>query len=1003
LFLRVETFFVEGLKKSMKIAVKIKKMQFQGGRMKKLGIFLVAVLLVSPFVFSQSATGNIQGTVVLEDGSSIPGVLVTLTSNIMGTKKTITSVQGNFRFLQLQPGKYTVRCELEGFKVDTQTNIGVAIGQNVKVSVTLVPGELTEEIKIVGKSNIIDTKSTTVSQNFSSDMIKSLPTARNAWTLLNMVPGMLVDRADVGGNESGQQSSFYGNGTSNSDTAWNIDGANVTDESALGATPGYLNMNAYESLQVTMGANDITAQTGGTQLNFVSKRAGNQVSGDFHLYVEEEAYQLEHDLPKSITDKGQGSPGVFKLYQYGINFGGPIFKDKLFFFVSYTVQDIDSRTITQGHDKTWLVANYGKLNFNLGNTSGQIQYSHNDKRKWGRAWLGAASQDPSSLWNQDGPSNFFTGNLQHVFGSLMVNAAWAYTDGGFGLHPSDPSNVIKDGNIVGIDWVNVGWSYFEGGMQDYSTNRNSFMGTLTGNQFLEGVLGGDHEIKFGVEYKTSDTTSQTLYPNQRVLSKPKRGAKFDGVWFNTNSMYDVNFQRFSAFFADTITFGKLTVNLGLRYDREWSTFNAATEGGVYLDGHRVLPNWLPDLSVPKTEVATALQMFSPRISLTYDLTGDGKNVLKASIARYGNANGNRLANHVYPIGGREIDVAWTDPNGNGKPDWDEFDWNALNAGPAAWDWTNINTQNPAKTSSDNKFDPNLSPRLLDELSLGFEKALSDDISISLTGYYKKTHNMYWYRGMWADGSLETADNWYSDGNTYDYGSGSMFKGDFTFFDGSKAKVWNRKARAPHSYLTNHSSERYQTFLSAQLIFKKRLSNNWSMDASFVYSDWKNHYDEKEVFDKTNLEFNQDGVVAPQSGGSGMTGVYVNSRWQFRLSGLYQLPWDVNVSGVFELREGYVLPEYNRIWRPGGIGGGNLYYGKKIGDNRLENHWMLNLAVEKLLKITDRVNLTLLVNAYNVLNNDTVMKMGNRIDAADYGKILRVLNPGVFQFGARIDF
>ena len=133
-------------------------------------------------------------------------------------------------------------------------------------------------------------------------MLTSLPTARNPWTILNLVPGMMLDREDVGGNESGQQSSFYGLGADSDDTTWNVDGANITDPSAIGAAPSYMNTNSYEEMQVTMGANDITAQTGGTQLNFVTKRGGNRYSGDFHLYVEDEAWEMTQDLPQSILD-----------------------------------------------------------------------------------------------------------------------------------------------------------------------------------------------------------------------------------------------------------------------------------------------------------------------------------------------------------------------------------------------------------------------------------------------------------------------------------------------------------------------------------------------------------------------------------------------------------------------------------------------------------------------------------------------------------------------------
>jgi hypothetical protein len=188
--------------------------------------------------------------------------------------------------------------------------------------------QLKEVIEVKGQASAVDTRKTTVSVNVSKEMIQSLPTARNPWTVMNLVPGMMMDREDVGGAESGQQSSMFGHGASDDDTTWNVDGANITDPSAIGAAPGYLNVNAYEELQITLGNNDITAQTGGVQLNFVSKRAGNRYGGDFHLYVEDEAWEMTQDLPDYYVARGWNSPGINRLYQDGVNFGGPIVKDK---------------------------------------------------------------------------------------------------------------------------------------------------------------------------------------------------------------------------------------------------------------------------------------------------------------------------------------------------------------------------------------------------------------------------------------------------------------------------------------------------------------------------------------------------------------------------------------------------------------------------------------------------------------------------------------------------
>jgi hypothetical protein len=958
--------------------------------MKKLLVIVLAIGMCSLSSFAQTGTADLYGQAVLADGSKIPGVAVTLTGDVIGKKTTVTSEQGNYRFLQLPPGTYQLEFKLEGFKTVIHKGITLATGQrseiNAQMETTTIQAEVVE---VTGKPNIIETRTTTVSATISKKMIESLPSARNPWTILNMIPGMMVDREDVGGNESGQQSSFYGHGGSDNDNTWNLDGANITDPSAIGAAPAYLNINSYEELQVTLGANDIKAQTGGTQLNFVSKSAGNRFSGDFHLYIEDEKWEQSASLPASITDKGWGAPGVFRLYQYGVNFGGPVVKDKLWFIGSYSVQDIDSRTITQGHDKTWLVSSYFKANFQLGNTSGNFHYAYDNKNKWNRTWLGAAQQEPGSMWDQVGPGNMYTGGLQHVMGNLMINAKFGYTDGGFSMDPVG-ADVMANGHLEGADWVNYGpWDFFGGACYWYGTDRNTINAALDGNYFAEGLMGGDHEIRFGVDYFNGTTTTRRLYPNQRVLFSPEQGEPFEEVWFVTDGFRDFGFKRYSFYISDTATFGNLTVNLGIRYDKEQGSHNAATLPGLTLHetGQPIFEDYMGPIDIPGKTVDGSYRTLSPRLSLTYDISGDGKNVVKLSVARYGGQSGNSIANHTWEWYNREIDIDWTDTNGNDVPDIGEF----VEGGPSTWNWWNVNEQDPYSTDSRDKYGPDLNSPLLDELSVSFERALTEDMSLMVTGFLKKRHNLVWYRNIMEDGSLETLDNWYVGGTK-------------TFSDGSSKDVWYRYERPIGSMMMNHGSDWYNLYKAVQLIFKKRLSGKWMLDASLTLMDWKAHRPASEYFDKTNYDFYNNGVVAPESGGSGVTDIFVNARWQLKISGLIQLPFGLNLTGVFSAREGYVKPYYERVSRPVGLSWSDIYKpNTKMGDDRLPTFWMLNLGLEKPFKVSDTVTATLFVDGYNITNNDITLKVRTRMDYSDYNEILRVLNPGLFQFGVRVSF
>ncbi|MCK4889850.1 MAG: carboxypeptidase regulatory-like domain-containing protein, partial [Candidatus Aminicenantes bacterium] len=365
--------------------------------MKKLIYLLCTLILLSIPVIPQKATADIYGKVIFPDGSAISGAAVELTGDVIGKKNSVTSEEGNFRFLFLPPGNYELRFELEGFQTIIRKNIRLYLGKNITLSIRMETATIKEEIVITRKAVAVDTRRTTASVNISKEMIQSLPTARNPWTVLNLIPGVMVDREDVGGNESGQQSTFYGHGSQGA--VWTIDGGNISDPSSIGAAPAYLNMNNYEELQVTLGSNDMDVPGGGIQLNFVTKRAGNNYSGDFHLYVEDKAWEMEQELPEYYQDQGWVTPGIERLYQYGLSFGGPIIKDKLWWYGAYGIQDIHSRTLVGDEDASWLLSGYLKLTLQSGNTSGDFLLSHDAKKKWGRTALSRAQQDNGTLWD----------------------------------------------------------------------------------------------------------------------------------------------------------------------------------------------------------------------------------------------------------------------------------------------------------------------------------------------------------------------------------------------------------------------------------------------------------------------------------------------------------------------------------------------------------------------------------------------------------------------------
>jgi hypothetical protein len=966
--------------------------------MRKVLVVLLALAILPVLSFAQVKGGDIYGSVVLADGSKVPGVLITLTGEKIGKLTTISSEKGNFRFLALPPGMYELRHELEGFKTVIRKDIEISLGKSVTLNILMETTTLKEEITVSGRVGVIDTRTTQVGVNVDKEWIESIPTARNPWTVLSAIPGMMVDRVDVGGADSGQQSMFYAGGGISDDTQWNVDGANITDNSAIGAAPAYLNINSYDELQVNLGSNDITAQTGGVQLNFVTTRAGNRTSGDFHLYVEDEKWEMSQDPTEYMVDRGFVVPGINRLYQYGVNIGGPVIKDKLWWMGSWAVQDIHKRTEPGIEDATWLVSGYGKINFQLGNTSGDFHLSYDAKLKWGRTAWSPAQQNNGSLWDQDGPGYLYYGGLSHVFGELMLNAKVLYTDGGFQLDPRG-ADIMDNGHNEGADLVFIDWTYLLDSVDHYMTNRNSINVSFDGNYFLEGALGGDHEIRFGVDYFTSDTTSQDLYPNQRYLVVYTAHPEYNYVSIKSDYKTDVNFKRISAYIQDTITWGKLTASFGLRYDKETGGVNPLTqpahtwtEPGSPHDGERLYPDWNTDLAITEPfRPDVAWEMISPRISFTYDITGDGKNVIKLSAARYMGQSGNTIGDAYAPF--READIAWNDANGDQQVTYDEL-------GPLL-DNSDFLSVDSATGLNRIEWDPDYNTPLLDELVLKFEKALTDDLAFAISGFYKKRHNLnldYTDRGRFGDvtktiktdGTIETKANWEYVGTTT--------------VAGTEVPTYSQIDTGIGDYYYN-LDKAYDTYVGLQFVMTKKLSNKWMANLSFTWQDWKRHRFEEETLDLNNFDFYNEGQMAESTSGSGLSDVFVGSTWMVKLTGMYQLPWDLNLTTFFQAREGNPQPLRTTTYL--NQGRVYLYEGSaKLGDRRLPTFWMLNLGLEKTFKITDTVTATLAVDWYNATNNQIELKhnltVGSAIDPDEPEPVMWT-NAGLFQFGVRVNF
>jgi hypothetical protein len=239
--------------------------------LRKLLITICIVLLISPLVKAQIPTGSVYGNVIDEEGNPLPGVTLTLDSELIRAVNTVTSLRGSYRFVGLPPGKdYSLTCKLGGFRTETLTAILVRVDSSTEINITMRLGAIEEEVTVTAQSPIVQIKTTRVSHNVDHQLLQSLPSARDPWVVAQMAPGVVMDRENVGGSESGQQSDMVVRGQTGGQTTYNIDGMNITDPDAIGASPGYYDFDSFEEIDFTLGGADVTQQQAGINLNISS-------------------------------------------------------------------------------------------------------------------------------------------------------------------------------------------------------------------------------------------------------------------------------------------------------------------------------------------------------------------------------------------------------------------------------------------------------------------------------------------------------------------------------------------------------------------------------------------------------------------------------------------------------------------------------------------------------------------------------------------------------------
>jgi len=632
-----------------------------------LAVVLFVLFLAPSIASAQSAiTGLVRDT----SGAVIPGVTVEASSPVLIEKvrSAVSDDQGRYQIIDLRPGVYTVTFALQGFNTHRQEGLELPASFTATVNVELRVGALEESVTVTGASPVVDVQNTQRQVVLNRDLMDAVPTARNYSGLASLMPGVRMSNTDVGGNQQMEQIYMTVNGSRQTDTTVQVDGMNLNSLMNDGQVQAYFSDAAMA--EITYQTSGVTADvsTGGVRINMVPKDGGNRFSGQAFFGGTDGDWQA-NNVTDELRARGlnKGSR-VAKIQDINFGVGGPIKKDKLWFYASWRRIATDSvipgsyfanGEAGTGIEDQWIQNQMVRLTWQVnGKNKFSIYHDRYPKFKGHEAIAGAVAEWDTAAGRRD-PFHalYYTGQAKWtstISSRLLVEAG--YSTNVEYLYIGYQPGVQKGRNSP--EW------FSQIGKNDLITLR-AFDGRVTPANGIDpkaqtatGILSyvtGSHSFKTGVNWTFGDYVLEydingdlvQLYRNGvpdsvRVYNTPVRANEY----LNAN---------LGMFVQDAWTIDRMTFNLGVRFERFVGQIKDQNVGSGRFAPERNfnevtgLPSWFD---------------ISPRLGVSYDLFGTGRTALKASFGRYMAGQTTSFPARYNPLQIQSDTRTWRDTNGD---------------------------------------------------------------------------------------------------------------------------------------------------------------------------------------------------------------------------------------------------------------------------------------------------------------------------------------------------
>jgi outer membrane receptor protein involved in Fe transport len=990
--------------------------------------------------------GKITGTVADDKGEMLPGVNVELTGPaIMGKRATLSSAKGMFVLLNVPPGKFTMTVSLPGFKTWIQENLILGAGSTLEVNPVLQAGAIEEQITVLAASPIVDVKTSTVDSRLEKEMLAKLPSTRDAfYDIAIMTPGMF----EVGSSGSWLPSpTAYGG--SSMENVFLINGVNTTDP--RGASFGTLvnvNYNAVEEVRVVaLGARAEYGSYSGAAIDVLTRSGSNQFHGNVAYYTELRGNTFfktnqPKNGPLSAPDNwlyvlpGDVLAGVTKKnWEGNFTLGGPIVKDKVWFYGAFDYIRSASLPVN------WNLLNeywgrYADLKISaepFAKTRAWVSYHREWNKGNGWSWGSQPEWDTSMTYGTATKNNTLSSQWQWLPTSNAI-----FTAKYLGFWTDDQPFIPADapdhpGYINWYKWALYGvagaFPYIEG----YKSSRQTVQADMS--YYAEDFL-GEHDIKFGVQFTKGrgnslggffqnycNYTYPLGYPAYAYSGGNLLGADIESwksMWYFYPGWYDFgdydyvdpenglvflnNREEQNPYLtvrtADSLGFflddqwsptKRLTLNLGLRYDRMTTKYGV---GKIYEMLNQPSDINSSSLAVIRDRASSAnlfdFRTFSPRFGITYQLTKDGKTVLRLNYGRYYMPLAVEFLRRFgpdMPLTDRRIQwmqVPWdeVDLNDNGIVDfgWYQYGGKTINevieavrqipnlAGPV------FERQETFNSSWSLNVADNVKDMHTDQVMVNLERELVKDLSLSASYIYKHAADMFVNLPI----NRLTGEEW------------AYVRVPFTLANGQTVNLYSIDlSQYPDlAYIRANGTFRVEnmqtydgvkpqrTYQAIQFVLNKRYSNRWQGLASLVYS-WSNGTAQRTMRQNDNMM----GPMITDDTWMGSLNYTINNmegplpfvpKWEIKVSGSYSIPViGVDLGLRFRFSTGRPLwrlyPIPSGLWGSPIVASGLPQVVGNIDPTILPSLYILDLRAEKAFNIKRYGSIHFVLDAFNIFN------------------------------------